>query len=104
MSLTNRYSVLLSQEALSVLRPCDEVTTLCLNPGCDEALFSLSDALSVEGRYLSGVKYDKNAITALGKFQFDSMPFALLFYLDQADRNDVQCLFKCIDLVTKQVL
>ncbi len=29
---------------------------------------------------------------------------ALLFFVDQTDRNDVQYLFKCISLVTQQVM
>ena len=54
---------------MSVIRPCDEVTTLYLNPGCEEALSLLSDALSVEGRSLSAVKY--NVINVLSQLEVD---------------------------------
>lgn len=37
------------QEAISILRPCDDVTTLYLNPVSEEALTSLADSLSVGG-------------------------------------------------------
>ena len=37
------------QEAISILRPCDDVTTLYWNPACEEALSSLADTLSIDG-------------------------------------------------------
>ncbi|XP_028408932.1 nuclear pore complex protein Nup160-like [Dendronephthya gigantea] len=58
------------KEAISILRPCDDVTTLYWNPVSEEALTSLADSLSVE---------------------------------DHADRNDVQYLLKCVNLVNQRL-
>ena len=49
----NLSPVVVLQEAISVLRPCDDVTTLYWNPICEEALFSLVDTLAIEGTVLN---------------------------------------------------
>jgi hypothetical protein len=43
------YDIVPFQEALSILRPCDGVTTLYWNPVCEGALIPLADVLSIEG-------------------------------------------------------
>ncbi|CAB3993284.1 nuclear pore complex Nup160-like [Paramuricea clavata] len=70
VDMASNLVAIIRKEAISVLRPCDDVTTLYWNPICEEALFSLVDTLAID---------------------------------DQTDRNDVQCIFKCINLVTQQL-
>ncbi len=43
------FPFLVFQEAISILRPCDDITTLYWNPACEEALSSLADTLSIDG-------------------------------------------------------